>query len=47
MPKQKATMYTIAMTSNETIKTEVDWAIIEAGITASSGKHKKEIDFPK
>ncbi len=47
MAKQKATVYIIAMTSNDSIKQEVDWAIIEAGIVGASGKHEKEIDFPK
>ena len=47
MAKQKATLYITAMTSNETIKQEVDWAIVESGITAMAGRHKKEIDFPK
>ena len=47
MAKQKATLYITTMTSNETIKQETDWAIIEAGITATTGKLEKEIDFPK
>ena len=47
MSKQKATTYVTIMRENATIKEETEWAIIEAGITATASTHEKEIDFPK
>jgi len=47
MAKAKASVYITSITSNETIKQEMEWAIIEAGIVATFEKHEKEIDFPK
>jgi len=39
--------YETLMRENATIKEETEWAIIEAGITATASTHEKEIDFPK
>jgi len=47
MAKAKAGVYITAITSNETIKQEMEWAILEAGIVPTFEKHEKEIDFPK
>jgi len=47
MAKAKASVYITAITTNETIKQEIEWAIIEAGIVETFEKHEKEIDFPK
>ena len=45
--KQKQTLYISAITSNETVKQEAKWAIMEAGIEFSNRKYEKDIDFPK
>ena len=47
MPKAKAGLYISAITNSESVKQEVEWAILDAGIVPSFDKHKKEIDFPK
>jgi len=47
MAKAKAVLYISAITNNESIKQEMEWAILEAGIVPSFDKFEKEIDFPK
>ena len=47
LPKAKTKFYNSPMKSNESIRQETHWAIIESGLTTKENKHEKEIDFPK
>jgi len=47
MAKAKASLYTSAITNSESVKQEVEWAILDAGIVPLCDKFEKEIDFPK